>query len=242
MSGNAKFRWFLLAPALLCFLSACASTGTLDNTSSTLQTNTSREVKLEGKERAKCEWEREYRKGPGEVKMVCNDYSGEPRVQGYELCPPGWHDEFVASPEMRKIQRGIDAVAREKKSSIENQEFEKAAELRDKEEELRANLEKEKDNGVGDNDEVRSEGESRNKEQVRSGICVHNNTAEFVKNMKAEGVTFYQFNGQTEPLKCKAGRGCRRALRCHQCRWDLENVYWADAYGDGASWYPCDMC
>ena len=58
--------------------------------------------------------------------MECNDYSGEPRVQGYELCPPGWHDKFVASPEMRKIQRGIDAVAREKKSSIENQEFEKA--------------------------------------------------------------------------------------------------------------------
>ena len=174
--------------------------------------------------------------------MKCNDYSGEPRVQGYELCPPGGHDKFVASPEMRKIQRGIDVVAREKKSSIENQEFEKAAELRDKEEELRANLEKEKDNGVGDNDEVRSEGESRNKEQVRSGICVHNNTADFVKNMKAEGVTFYQFNGQTEPLKCKAGRGCRRALRCHQCRWDLENIYFADMYGEAASWYPCDMC
>ena len=50
------------------------------------------------------------------------------------------------SPEMRKIQREIDAVAREKKSSIENQEFEKAVELRDKEEELRAKLEKEKDN------------------------------------------------------------------------------------------------
>ena len=186
MLGNAKFRWFLLASIVLSFLAACASTGTLNNTSSTLQINTSREVKLEGEERAKCEWEREYRKGPGEVEMVCNDYSGEPRVQGYELCPPEWHDEFVAG--------------------------------------------------------VHSEGESRNKEQVRSGICVHNNTADFVKNMKAEGVTFYQFNGQTEPLKCKAGRGCRRALRCHQCRWDLENVYWADAYGDGASWYPCDIC
>ena len=56
------------------------------------------------------------------------------------------------SPEMRKIQREIDAVAREKKSSIENQEFEKAVELRDKEEELRAKLEKEKDNWEADND------------------------------------------------------------------------------------------
>jgi len=164
MSRNAKFRWFLLAPALLCFLSACASTGTLDNTSSTLQTNTS-EVKLEGEERAKCVWEREYRKGPGEVKMVCNDYSGEPRVQGYELCPLEWHDKFVAG--------------------------------------------------------VYSEGESRNKEQVRSGICVHNTT---------------------EGRQCKAGQGCRNALRCEQCLWDLENVYLADMYGEAASWYPCDMC
>ena len=187
MSGNAKFRWFLLAPALLCFLSACASTGTLDNTSSTLQTNTSREVKLEGEDRAKCEWEREPQK-PGEVTMVCNDYSGEPRVQGYELCPPGWHDKFVAG--------------------------------------------------------VYSEGESRNKEQVRSGICVHNtDPADYVKNMIAEGIKFDHINKlPTEPRQCKAGRGCRRALRCEQCLLDLENVYWFDAYGEGASWYPCDMC
>jgi|SaaInlStandDraft_2_1057019.scaffolds.fasta_scaffold22678_1 hypothetical protein len=124
-----------------------------------------REVKLEGGERAKCVWEREYRKGPGEVKMVCNDYSGEPRVQGYELCPLEWHDKFVAG--------------------------------------------------------VYSEGESRNKEQVRSGICVHNTT---------------------EGRQCKAGQGCRNALRCEQCLWDLENVYLADMYGEAASWYPCDMC
>jgi len=58
------------------------------------------------------------------------------------------------SPEMRKIQREIDAVAREKKSSIENQEFEKAVELRDKEEELRAELEKAKDNWERNNDTV----------------------------------------------------------------------------------------
>ena len=186
MSGNAKFRWFLLAPALLCFLSACASTGTLDNTSFTLQTNTSREVKLEGEERAKCEWERES-ETPGEQFFVCIDYSGEPRVQGYELCPPGWHDKFVAG--------------------------------------------------------VYSEGESRNKEQVRSGICVHNNTADFVKNMIAEGIKFDQIDkAPTEVRQCKAGRGCRRALRCEQCLWDLENVYHADTHGEGASWYPCDMC
>ena len=221
MFGNVKIRWFLLVPIVLSFLNGCTSIRTLDNTSSTLQTNTSREVKLEGKERAKCEWEREYRKGPGEVRMECNDYSGEPRVQGYELCPPGWHDKFVASPEMRKIQRGIDTVASEKKSSIENQEFEKAAELRDKEEALRANLEKEKDNWEVDNGEVYSEGKSRNKEQVRSGICGHNTT---------------------EDRQCKAGRGCRRVIAYEQCLWDEEYVYMADMYGEAASWYPCDMC
>ncbi len=58
------------------------------------------------------------------------------------------------SPEMRKIQREIDTVAREKKSSIENQEFEKAVEFRDKEEELRAKLEKEKDSWEANNDIV----------------------------------------------------------------------------------------
>ena len=58
------------------------------------------------------------------------------------------------SPEMRKIQREIDTVVREKKSSIENQEFEKAVEFRDKEEELRARLEKEKDNWESNNDTV----------------------------------------------------------------------------------------
>ena len=162
MFGNAKFRWFLLAPALLCFLSACASTGTLDNTSSTLQTNTSREMKLEGEERAKCEWEREP-ETPGEQFFVCIDYSGEPRVQGYELCPPGWHDKSVAG--------------------------------------------------------VYSGGESRNKEQVRSGICVHNTT---------------------ESRQCKAGQGCRRVIQYEQCLWDMENVYYADLYGEGASWYPCE--
>jgi len=49
MSGNVKFRWFLLAPIVLSFFAACASTGTLENTSSgtlnhtssTLQINTS---------------------------------------------------------------------------------------------------------------------------------------------------------------------------------------------------------
>jgi ATP-dependent Clp protease ATP-binding subunit ClpC len=61
------------------------------------------------------------------------------------------------SPEMRKIQREIDTVVREKKSSIENQEFEKAVECRDKEEELRAKLEKEKDNWESNNDTVEPE-------------------------------------------------------------------------------------
>ena len=48
------------------------------------------------------------------------------------------------SPEMKEVQREIDTIVREKKVSIENQEFEKAVELRDKEEQLRDKLEKEK--------------------------------------------------------------------------------------------------
>ncbi len=53
--------------------------------------------------------------------------------------------KVTQSPEMRQIQREIDALIREKKIRIENQEFEKAVELRDKEEALRTKLEKEKD-------------------------------------------------------------------------------------------------
>jgi hypothetical protein len=121
-----------------------------------------REMKLEGEERAKCEWEREP-ETPGEETLVCIDYSKETRVQGYELCPRGWHDKFVAG--------------------------------------------------------VYSEGESRNKEQVRSGICVHNTT---------------------ESRQCKAGRGCRRVIAYEQCLWDEEYVYMADMYGEAASWYPCE--
>ncbi|MFQ5481151.1 MAG: ATP-dependent Clp protease ATP-binding subunit [Nitrospinaceae bacterium] len=52
--------------------------------------------------------------------------------------------KHTQSPEMRQIQREIDSLVREKKIRIENQEFEKAVELRDKEEELRAKLEQEK--------------------------------------------------------------------------------------------------
>ena len=49
--------------------------------------------------------------------------------------------EITQSPEMKKIQRDVDIVVRDKKVCIENQEFEKAVELRDKEEELRDKLE-----------------------------------------------------------------------------------------------------
>ncbi|HAX47073.1 MAG TPA: ATP-dependent Clp protease ATP-binding subunit ClpC, partial [Nitrospina sp.] len=62
--------------------------------------------------------------------------------------------KVTQSPEMRKIQRDIDVIVRDKKVRIENQEFEKAVELRDKEEELRASLEKEKDSWEGENDSV----------------------------------------------------------------------------------------
>ncbi|MCH7622801.1 MAG: ATP-dependent Clp protease ATP-binding subunit, partial [Nitrospinae bacterium] len=56
------------------------------------------------------------------------------------------------SPEMRKIQRDIDAIIREKKVCIESQEFEKAVDLRDKEESLRETLEKEKEAWEKDQD------------------------------------------------------------------------------------------
>jgi ATP-dependent Clp protease ATP-binding subunit ClpC len=48
--------------------------------------------------------------------------------------------EITQSPEMKKIQRDIDIVIRDKKICIENQDFEKAVELRDKEETLRDKL------------------------------------------------------------------------------------------------------
>jgi ATP-dependent Clp protease ATP-binding subunit ClpC len=60
--------------------------------------------------------------------------------------------KHVQSPEIRKIQKEIDSITREKKVRIENQEFEKAVELRDKEEELRAKLEEEKENWEGGRD------------------------------------------------------------------------------------------
>ena len=60
--------------------------------------------------------------------------------------------KHVQSPEIRKIQKEIDSITREKKVRIENQEFEKAVELRDKEEELRAKLEEEKENWEGSRD------------------------------------------------------------------------------------------
>ncbi len=62
--------------------------------------------------------------------------------------------KVTQSPEMRKIHRDIDIIVRDKKVRIENQEFEKAVELRDKEEELRASLEREKDRWEEENDTV----------------------------------------------------------------------------------------
>ncbi len=53
--------------------------------------------------------------------------------------------KVTQSPEMRKIQRDIDAIIRDKKVCIESQEFEKAVDLRDKEESLREALDKEKE-------------------------------------------------------------------------------------------------
>jgi ATP-dependent Clp protease ATP-binding subunit ClpC len=58
------------------------------------------------------------------------------------------------SPEMKKMHREIDSIVREKKVSIENQEFEKAVELRDKEEELRSKLDKEKDSWESENKNI----------------------------------------------------------------------------------------
>ena len=53
--------------------------------------------------------------------------------------------EVTQSPDMKKIQKEIDLVVRDKKVCIENQEFEKAVELRDKEEMLIEKLEAVKD-------------------------------------------------------------------------------------------------
>ena len=50
--------------------------------------------------------------------------------------------EITQSPDMKKIQKEIDLVVRDKKVCIENQEFEKAVELRDKEEALVEKLDK----------------------------------------------------------------------------------------------------
>jgi ATP-dependent Clp protease ATP-binding subunit ClpC len=44
--------------------------------------------------------------------------------------------EITQSPDMKKIQKEMDLIVRDKKVCIENQEFEKAVELRDKEEAL----------------------------------------------------------------------------------------------------------
>ncbi len=62
--------------------------------------------------------------------------------------------KHVQSPEIRQIQKEIDSITREKKVRIENQEFEKAVELRDKEEELKAKLEEEKENWEGSRDKT----------------------------------------------------------------------------------------
>ncbi len=60
--------------------------------------------------------------------------------------------KVTQSPDMRKIQRDIDAIIREKKVCIENQEFERAVDLRDKEESLREALDKEKETWESDQD------------------------------------------------------------------------------------------
>ncbi|MEK9627982.1 MAG: ATP-dependent Clp protease ATP-binding subunit [Nitrospinota bacterium] len=53
--------------------------------------------------------------------------------------------EITQSPEMKQIQKDMDLVIRDKKVCIENQEFEKAVELRDKEEALMEKLDKVKE-------------------------------------------------------------------------------------------------
>ena len=53
--------------------------------------------------------------------------------------------ETTQSPDMKKIQKEMDLVVRDKKVCIENQEFEKAVELRDKEEALVEKLDKVKE-------------------------------------------------------------------------------------------------
>lgn len=61
--------------------------------------------------------------------------------------------KLTLSPEMKAIQREVDNVVREKKVRIENQEFEKAVELRDKEEALREKMLKEKEKWQKDHEQ-----------------------------------------------------------------------------------------
>ncbi|MGV7221455.1 MAG: ATP-dependent Clp protease ATP-binding subunit [Nitrospinales bacterium] len=58
---------------------------------------------------------------------------------------------LTQSPELKKLQKEVDSIVREKKIRIENQEFEKAVELRDKEEALRLKMDKEKEAWEKDN-------------------------------------------------------------------------------------------
>ncbi|OGV98057.1 MAG: ATP-dependent Clp protease ATP-binding subunit ClpC [Nitrospinae bacterium RIFCSPHIGHO2_02_39_11] len=60
-------------------------------------------------------------------------------------------------PEIRELQRNIDEVVREKKERIDAQEFEKAVELRDREENLRKDLEELKINWENLQGEARTE-------------------------------------------------------------------------------------
>ncbi len=62
--------------------------------------------------------------------------------------------KHTQTPEMRVIQRDIDVLVRDKKVCIENQEFEKAVDLRDREEELREKLQKAKESFEKDSDEA----------------------------------------------------------------------------------------
>jgi ATP-dependent Clp protease ATP-binding subunit ClpC len=123
------------------------------------------------------------------------------------------------SPEMRTIQRDIDAIIRDKKTCIESQEFEKAVDLRDKEESLREALDKEKEAWEKDQDLSEPSITEDDIAAVVSGMTgiplsrIEEKESSRLLNMESEMAT--KVVGQSEAIKVitKAIRRSRSGLK-----------------------------